>query len=75
MELCTGGSLADKLEQSADGLPEDEVRKYTISVLAALLYCHEVKNIAHRDIKPENMMLTKVGGEVKVCDFGTCDFF
>ena len=74
MDYLSGGTLAEKLKDSTDGLPEAEVRQYFRELIAAIHYCHEVKELAHRDLKPENMMINKDGSLV-LCDFGVSQFF
>jgi len=74
MDYLSGGTLAEKLKDSNNGLPEEEVRKYIRELVAAIHYCHEVKQLAHRDIKPENMMINK-DEMLVLCDFGVSQFF
>ena len=74
MDYLPGGTLAEKLKESENGLPEKEVRNYFRDLISAVHYCHEVKKLAHRDLKPENMMLNKEG-KLVLCDFGVSQFF
>ena len=74
MTLLESGTLRDKIDESPDGLPEEEVKKYFLSLVSAVHYCHEKANIAHRDIKPENLMLDK-NDNLYLCDFGVSQFF
>lgn len=74
MNFCSGGTLAEKLEQSPQGLPEAQVKQYFRSLISAIHYCLEVHQISHRDIKPENVMLDDAG-EVYLTDFGCSEFF
>ena len=74
MDYLQGGTLAELLEESDNGLSLEKVRGYFKGLLSAMHYCHEVKKIAHRDIKPENIMLDKYG-RVFLCDFGVSEFF
>lgn len=74
MTLLEEGTLADKLIEFENGLPEEQVRKYFLSLILAVHYCHEKANIAHRDIKPENLMLDK-NDNLYLCDFGVSQFF
>lgn len=68
MQLLTGGSLADRLFQSA--FTNDY--RTTVSVLrqvaAALDYAH-VQGVVHRDIKPSNILFD-ASGNCYVADFG-----
>ena len=74
MDYLQGGTLADRLEESENGLPLEKVRVYFKGLLSAMHYCHEVKNFAHRDVKPENIMLDE-HGKLILCDFGVSQFF
>jgi calcium-dependent protein kinase len=72
MELCTGGVLIDRLEQSNRRfLAEPEVARLVAKLLSALVHCHE-RNVLHRDIKLENLMYESPSttSEVKLIDFG-----
>ena len=66
MEWIEGRSLKDVV---ADGpLPEQEARRITLQLLAALEHAHE-HGIVHRDIKPQNVLITP-DGTAKLTDFG-----
>ncbi|MEM6296374.1 MAG: serine/threonine-protein kinase [Myxococcota bacterium] len=69
MELLTGESLADRLEQG----PLDEMEALQIARQAAesLSEAHE-HGVFHRDLKPDNIFIETVGVSkvVKVLDFG-----
>ncbi len=69
MELLTGESLADRLEQG----PLDEMEALQIARQAAesLSEAHE-HGVFHRDLKPDNIFVETVGVSkvVKVLDFG-----
>ncbi|KAK4347880.1 hypothetical protein RND71_034219 [Anisodus tanguticus] len=67
LEYASGGSLAEKIKNSK-GLPEFEVRKYTMDLLKGLLYIHEIGYV-HCDIKLQNILLSE-DGKVKIADFG-----
>lgn len=67
MEYAKGCTLKDYLHNKGVLSPQ-EVMKYSIEILSALVYAHS-KNIIHRDIKPQNILLTS-DGTVKVTDFG-----
>ena len=66
MELISGGSVADRVEQGC--VPWEEACRIVAEAARGLAAAHEA-GIIHRDIKPENLMLTK-DGAVKVVDFG-----
>ncbi len=69
MELLTGESLADRLEQG----PLDEMESLQVTRQAAesLSEAHE-HGVFHRDLKPDNIFIETVGVSkvVKVLDFG-----
>jgi hypothetical protein len=71
MELCEGGSLADRI--AANGpLPLDEVLHVVVKIAGAVETAHRA-GITHRDIKPENMLVTAYG-DVVLADFGISAF-
>ena len=66
MEFMDGGSI-DKLY--GDGIPENILRKITLSTTMGLKALKDEHNIIHRDVKPTNI-LANSKGQVKICDFG-----
>jgi serine/threonine-protein kinase len=66
MELCPGGSLANRM---ADGrrLPPDELVPILVSVADGLDDLHR-RGFVHRDLKPQNVLLT--ADRAKLADFG-----
>ena len=66
MEFMDGGSI-DKLY--GDGIPENVLRKITLSAVMGLKVLKDEHNIIHRDVKPTNILVNSKG-QVKICDFG-----
>jgi eukaryotic-like serine/threonine-protein kinase len=67
MELCDGGSLADRIRQRGP-LPAEEVRQLGIQLADALAVAH-AEGVLHRDIKPGNILVDRYG-TAKLADFG-----
>ena len=67
MELCTGGSLADQLDQRGP-LPHEQVRDLGVKLADALAAAHQ-EGVLHRDIKPGNILVDRYGTP-KLADFG-----
>ncbi|MFD5026567.1 serine/threonine-protein kinase [Streptomyces sp. NPDC058373] len=66
MELVTGGSLGDRLQDGT--LDPREAARIGLAVLGALEAAHEA-GVLHRDVKPDNVLLGK-GDRVVLTDFG-----
>ncbi|KAJ5682728.1 MAP kinase kinase PBS2 [Penicillium macrosclerotiorum] len=66
VEYMDGGSI-DKLYQG--GVPEDILRKVTLSTVMGLKALKDEHNIIHRDVKPTNILVNSKG-QIKICDFG-----
>ncbi|KAL2220632.1 protein kinase wis1 [Thermoascus aurantiacus ATCC 26904] len=66
VEYMDGGSV-DKLY--AQGIPENILRKITLSTVMGLKTLKDEHNIIHRDVKPTNILIN-TRGQVKICDFG-----
>jgi non-specific serine/threonine protein kinase len=66
MAYCEGGSLADRLQQSA--LPLRDALHVARQLASALAAVHEA-GIVHRDVKPANVLFD-AGGNVRLSDFG-----
>jgi serine/threonine protein kinase len=68
MDLCDGGSLADRLAKSETGaLPPDELVPVLVDVAAGLDALH-ARGIVHRDLKPSNILLSE--GRARIADLG-----
>lgn len=68
MELCDGGSLANRLTASETGaLPPDELIPVLVDVAAGLAALH-ARGIVHRDLKPSNILLSE--GRARIADLG-----
>ena len=66
MELCEGGSLADRIASAGSIAPDESVR-IAVSVAEGLHALHE-RGFVHRDVKPGNVLLAP--GRAKLADFG-----
>ena len=68
MDLCDGGSLADRLAESETGaLPPDELVPVLVDVAAGLDALH-TRGIVHRDLKPSNILLAD--DRARIADLG-----
>lgn len=66
VEYMDGGSI-DKLY--GGGVPENILRKVTLSTVMGLKALKDEHNIIHRDVKPTNILVNSKG-QIKICDFG-----
>ncbi|KAI3726293.1 hypothetical protein L1987_66090 [Smallanthus sonchifolius] len=69
LEYASGGALSEKVKKS--GLSENEIRRYTNSILNGLEFIHR-SGFVHCDIKLQNILLVCDGRKesVKIADFG-----
>ncbi|WP_432559489.1 serine/threonine-protein kinase [Granulicoccus sp. GXG6511] len=67
MELCTGGSLGDRVKQGQH-MSWQEATEDIVAIAGALQTAHAV-GILHRDIKPANLLVDSYG-TAKLADFG-----
>jgi Protein kinase domain len=65
MELCPGGSLADRLGPDRP-MPPDELVPILVAIANALATLHRA-GLSHRDVKPSNILFAD---RVKLADFG-----
>lgn len=69
MELSSGGSVIDTMVKHNASLNEQQISYVCFSILKALIYLHESKNIIHRDVKGRNILIGQ-SGDIKLTDFG-----
>ncbi|PGH02789.1 STE/STE7 protein kinase [Blastomyces parvus] len=66
VEYMDGGSVE---KVYGDGIPENILRKITLSTVMGLKSLKDEHNIIHRDVKPTNILIN-TRGQIKICDFG-----
>ncbi|MQL75103.1 hypothetical protein Taro_007483, partial [Colocasia esculenta] len=66
LEYVPGGTLSELCRRTP--LPEEEVRRYTASILRGLRRVHEAGYV-HCDVKPQNVLVAGKG-RAKIADFG-----
>lgn len=72
MELCSGGSLASRIEDAVYGLSVDEGLAVGVAIASALDASHKV-GVVHCDLKPQNIMISEFG-QPSLGDFGISVF-
>ena len=70
MEWIEGISLESLISRKE--LNPGSTRKILLELCDAISYLHH-KQVVHKDLKPENILITRMGGNVKVIDFGLSD--
>ena len=68
MAYIRGGTLADRIEQAPNGLPNDEIIRLLDLIAEGLDYAH-AKGIVHRDLKPNNILMDE-SSHPYIADFG-----
>jgi serine/threonine-protein kinase len=68
MAYMEGGTLADRIRHSQNGLPLDEVVRLVEQIAEGLDFAHR-RGVIHRDFKPSNVLLDEEGN-VYLADFG-----
>ncbi|ORY97747.1 kinase-like domain-containing protein [Syncephalastrum racemosum] len=68
-DYCGRGNLLELMEDHADGLYEDEVRRLFLPLCEGVAYLHDKARICHKDLKLENILIDEEG-HLKICDFG-----
>lgn len=69
-EFVDGERLAELLERNDEALKgKNFAEKIATQLLSALDHIHS-HGILHLDLKPENVLITRVGNNVKIVDFG-----
>lgn len=75
MDFVEGTTLADRLDESPEGLPQDSVMEWAIQLCDVLEYLHQQDPpVIFRDMKPSNVMLPP-DGSIKLIDFGVVRLF
>jgi len=72
MAYMRGGTLADRIDQSQGGLPDEETIRLFDLIAEGLDYAHS-RDIVHRDLKPNNILMDE-GDNPYLADFGLAKF-
>jgi polar amino acid transport system substrate-binding protein len=72
MAYMRGGTLADRIDQIAGGLPDEETLRLIDLIAGGLDYAHS-KEIVHRDLKPNNILMDEQNNPY-IADFGLAKF-
>ena len=68
MAYIRGGTLADRIDQAPNGLPNQKIIRLLDLIAEGLDYAH-AKGIVHRDLKPNNILIDE-SGHPYIADFG-----
>ena len=68
MAYIRGGTLADRIDQASNGLPDQETIRLLDLISKGLDYAHS-KGIVHRDLKPNNILMDE-SDHPYIADFG-----
>lgn len=68
LEFAAGGNLSDHMKKQGGRLPENDVKRYTKSIVKGIHHVH-LKGFVHCDIKLQNILVFD-NGDVKIADFG-----
>lgn len=68
MAYIRGGTLADRIDQAPNGLPDQEIMRLLDLIAEGLDYAHS-KGIVHRDLKPNNILMDE-SSHPYIADFG-----
>lgn len=72
MEFIDGTALTDFLDEHPEVFEEEaSLHTFCLQLLQALQYLH-AHQILHLDLKPDNILMTRIGHEVRLVDFGFC---
>lgn len=71
MEYVAGPNLREVLDQSPNGLPKEEARRWFTAIAAGVSHLHSA-GLVHRDLKPGNVFDDL--GTIKVGDYGLSKF-
>jgi len=75
MDYVEGETLERRLEESPQGLPQEDIVGWAVQLCEVLDYLHgQDPPVIFRDMKPANVMLTPEG-QVKLIDFGIVRLF
>lgn len=69
MEYVDGIVLENWLEK---GIPLKTRKNAALKIADTIIYIHS-RGIVHRDLKPDNILITRIGEEVRLVDFGLSD--
>lgn len=72
MEYVAGSTVSEQVKDSPEFFKEGKhMTRFLDELLAGLRALHD-SHVLHLDLKSENVMITQVGGQVKILDLGFC---